>query len=324
MRNRSIDKNDIPDNPARSCLPEAAPMRPNPCLTSDNNRFDAAAAAQMERMVLDLGVLYRERNQALLEVTQAHHEALFRLAVAAEFRDTDTGTHIVRMGFLAEGLALAAGETAEWAAMLRKAAPMHDVGKIGIPDAVLKKPGTFAPPEREVMNRHAEMGAEILGGSRIPLFRLAAEVALTHHERWDGNGYPNGLAGTDIPLSGRIVAIVDCFDALTMDRCYRPAFSDEQAVHMLTEQRARAFDPTLVDIFVAELDSLVRLRDNVNRMQPSFEELARGVGCLDPRRGGHAPTPSGFASVGATGGANPAARASSCSTRQPRPQPLLS
>lgn len=253
-------------------------LQPSPRM--DNNRFDAAAAAQMERMVRDLGVLYRERNQALLEVTQAHHEALFRLALAAEFRDTDTGTHIVRMGFLAEGLALAAGETVAWAAMLRKAAPMHDVGKIGIPDAVLKKPGAFAPPERAVMNRHAEMGAEILGGSRIPLFRLAAEVALTHHERWDGGGYPRGLAGADIPLSGRIVAIVDCFDALTMDRCYRPAFSDEQALRMLIEQRGRAFDPDLVDIFVAELANLVRLRDTVNRVQPSFGELAQGQGCL--------------------------------------------
>ena len=245
-----------------------------------NNRFDHAAVAQMERMVQDLGVVYRERNQALLDVTQAHHEALFRLAVAAEFRDNDTGTHIVRMGFLAEGLALAAGQPPTWAAMLRKAAPMHDVGKIGIPDAVLKKPGAFLPQDREVMNRHAEMGAEILGGSNIPLFRMAAEVALTHHERWDGTGYPRRLAGEEIPLSGRIVAIVDFFDALTMDRCYRPAFSDEQALSMLTQQRGRAFDPALVDVFTAELDSLVRLRDAVNRVRPSFGELTAGTSCL--------------------------------------------
>jgi putative two-component system response regulator len=257
-----------------------------------NNQFDNAAAAQMERMVQDLGVVYRERNQALMEVTRAHHEALFRLAVAAEFRDNDTGTHIVRMGFLAEGLARAAGQPAAWAAMLRKAAPMHDVGKIGIPDAVLKKPGSFIAQEREVMNRHAEMGADILGGSTIPLFRMAAEVALTHHERWDGTGYPRRLAGEEIPLSGRIVAIVDCFDALTMDRCYRPAFSDERAVSMLAKQRGRAFDPALVDVFIESLDTLVRLRDAVNRARPSFGELTAGTSCLGEVSVSHDRVPS--------------------------------
>lgn len=255
----------------------------------DNNRFDAAATAQMERMVQDLGVMYRERNQALLEVTQAHHEALFRLALAAEFRDNDTGAHIVRMGFLAEALALATGQSPDWSAMLRKAAPMHDVGKIGIPDAVLKKPGGFQPDERAVMNRHAEMGAEILGGSRNPLFRLAAEVALTHHERWDGGGYPRGLAGADIPLSGRIVAIVDCFDALTMDRCYRPAFCDEEAAGMVRAQRGRAFDPELVDAFDAEFDHIVALRKAINDVQPSFAELAQGLTAPKPARQGRCP-----------------------------------
>jgi putative two-component system response regulator len=169
--------------------------------------------------------------------------------------------------------------------MLRKAAPMHDVGKIGIPDAVLKKPGSFTPDERAVMNRHAEIGAEILGRSRIALFQLAAEVAQTHHERWDGRGYPDRLAGDAIPLSGRIVAIVDCFDALTMDRCYRPAFSDAQALAMLREQRGRAFDPQLVDAFEAALPQMVTLRDAVNRVEPSFAELVDGVAALKPATG---------------------------------------
>ena len=248
-----------------------------------NNRYDAEAGAQMERMVEDLGRMYRERNRALQEVTQAHHEALFRLALAAEFRDNDTGVHIVRMGFLAEALALAAGESREWAAMLRKAAPMHDVGKIGIPDAVLKKPGGFTPAERQVMNGHVQIGAEILGKSSIPLFQLAAEVALSHHERWDGTGYPGRLAGDAIPLSGRIVAIVDCFDALTMDRCYRPAFSDGAAADMLRAERARAFDPALVDAFLASLPQMVALRDLVNRIEPSFVDLVDGVPGLQAR-----------------------------------------
>ena len=240
-------------------------------------RFDDAAAAQMEIMVRDLGRMYKERNEALQEVARAHHDALFRLALAAEFRDDDTGAHIVRMGFLAEALALAAGADRAWAAMLRKAAPMHDVGKIGIPDHVLKKPGRFTDEERAVMNRHPEMGAGILGQSRIPLFRLAAEVALAHHERWDGNGYPSRRAGNAIPLSGRIVAIVDFFDALTMDRCYRPAFDDDTALRMLGDERGRAFDPALVDVFVAERSRMVALRDAINRRHPTFADLVVGL-----------------------------------------------
>lgn len=247
----------------------------------DSNRFDADAGAQMERMLFDFGRMYRERNQALQEVASAHHEALFRLALAAEFRDDDTGAHIVRMGFLAEALALAAGEPPQWATMLRLAAPMHDVGKIGIPDAVLKKPGGLSAEERQVMNRHARIGADIMGRSRIPLFQLAAQVALSHHERWDGSGYPAGLAGEAIPLAGRIVALVDVFDALTMDRCYRKALPDGQALDMLRAGRGRAFDPQLVDLLMDHVDALVELRDRVNAAGAGFADLIAGPASLD-------------------------------------------
>lgn len=236
-------------------------------------RFDRAAVAQMERLIGDLGHLYQERKEALREVELAHHESLLRLSLAAEFRDDDTGVHIVRIGYLASVLALLLGEADEFAAMLRKAAPLHDVGKIGIPDAVLKKRGPLSPQERAIMNRHAQIGADILGRSRIPLFRLAAEVALSHHERFDGSGYPSGLAGEAIPLSGRIVAVVDFFDALTMDRCYRPAFSDELALQMLEEQRGRAFDPRIVDTFLEHAATLVALRDRLNDMKPAVIDL---------------------------------------------------
>lgn len=235
--------------------------------------FEAAAAAQMERIVADLGRMYQERNEALQEVTRAHHEALLHLSLASDFRDDDTGVHIVRIGYLAEALALMLGEDDKFAAMMRKAAPMHDVGKIGIPDEVLKKPGPLTPAEREIMNRHASIGAEILGRSRVALFQLAAEVARTHHERYNGSGYPAGLRGEDIPLSGRIVAVVDYFDALTMRRCYRPAFSDERALEMLTEQRGAMFDPRIVDVFLENAAELIELRDRVNRTQPGFAEL---------------------------------------------------
>ena len=233
----------------------------------------AMAQAQLERVTADFGRMYRERNEALRALARAHHEALLRLSIAAEFRDDDTGTHIVRMGFLAEALALAMGQSPPWARLLRMAAPMHDVGKIGVPDNVLKKPGPLTPEERAVMNRHAAMGAEILGASDVPLFRLASEVALSHHERFDGAGYPRGLAGTDIPLSGRIVAVVDYFDALTMDRCYRPAIADDTALAMLERERGRLFDPAVADSFLARADQMVALRERINQRRPQFSAL---------------------------------------------------
>jgi putative two-component system response regulator len=233
----------------------------------------AMAQAQLERVTADLGRMYRERNEALRALARAHHEALLRLSVAAEFRDDDTGIHIVRLGFIAEALALALGQGRSWSRMLRMAAPMHDVGKIGVPDSVLKKPGPLTPEERSVMNRHAQMGAEILGASDVPLFRLASEVALTHHERFDGSGYPQRLSGTDIPLSGRIVAVVDFFDALTMDRCYRPAFDDGKALDMLERESGRLFDPGVTATFLAQADRMIDLRDRINQSRPTFAAL---------------------------------------------------
>lgn len=235
--------------------------------------FADAAAAQMERMLADFGRMYQERNRALQEVTRAHHEALLLLARAAEFRDDDTGVHIVRLGYLSWGLALRLGESRAYAALLRQAAPMHDIGKIGISDAVLKKPGRLDQQERAAMNEHPGIGARILGRSQIGLFQLAAEAALTHHERWDGSGYPSRLAGEAIPLSGRIVAVADFFDALTMDRCYRPAFADDVALDMLAQERGRAFDPRIVDCFLTHAGALIALRDEVNHTRLGFQEL---------------------------------------------------
>lgn len=257
-------------------IPAAQPDELGDPMLPSGRAFDAAAQAQMERLVGDFGRMYQERNEALREVARAHHEALLRLSLAADLRDDDTGTHITRIGFLAEALALHLGEAAAFARMLRRAAPMHDIGKIGVSDRVLKKPGAYEPAERIEMNQHPLIGSRILGQSRIPLFQLAAEVALTHHERWDGSGYPNSLVGAAIPRSGRIVAVVDFFDALTMNRCYRPALADDVALAMLGEQRGRAFDPEIVDCFLANSASLVAVRDAINRCPPSFESLALG------------------------------------------------
>lgn len=238
-------------------------------------RFDPAAADQMEKIISDLGRMYQERNEALQEVARAHHEALFLLSMAAEYKDDDTGMHIVRIGFLAEALALFMDQPREYALLLRKAAPMHDVGKIGIPDDVLKKPGPLTPQERLVMNRHPGIGADILGKSRIALFQMAAEIALTHHERWDGQGYPHQLAGHAIPLSGRIVAIVDFYDALTMDRVYRPAFSHATTLEMLVAESGKAFDPAIVDCFTHHHAALSALRERVTARRMTFADLVQ-------------------------------------------------
>ncbi|WAC75898.1 HD domain-containing protein [Roseateles sp. SL47] len=227
----------------------------------------------MEIIVNDLRIMYRERNEALRQVTRAHHDALLRLARAAELRDDDTGVHIFRIGYLAEAIALLLGEGAEFSRMLRSAAPMHDIGKIGIPDDVLKKRGPLTAAERVIMNRHPEIGADILGRSSIPLFVLAAEVALCHHERWNGLGYPRGLKGEEIPISARIVAVADFFDALAMDRCYRSAFAPEVALGMLQAESGQAFDPRVVEIFTRHFEELLALRQRINAAPPTHDEL---------------------------------------------------
>jgi putative two-component system response regulator len=250
-------------------------------LTGDGNSFDLAASAQMEAIVTDLARMYRERNEALEEVARAHHDALLRLALAADYKDDDTGVHIVRIGFMSEALALLLGKGDNYAALLRQASPMHDIGKIGIPDNVLKKPGPLTPEERQVMNGHPKIGAEILGRSRIPLFRLAAEVALTHHERFDG-GYPAGMSGAQIPLSGASWPWLIHFDALTMDRVYRQRFLTK-ALTMLLEQRGLAFDPDVVDTFLRNSAALIRLRNKINLARPTYESL-EGTPAFDVRR----------------------------------------
>ncbi|RZL57845.1 MAG: HD domain-containing protein [Variovorax sp.] len=245
--------------------------------SASDKRFDEAAAAQMETLLSDLGKMYQERNEALREVVAAHQDTLYKLALAAEYKDDDTGVHIVRIGVLAEALALALGQSRTWSAMLRRAAPMHDIGKIGIPDAILKKPGSFTSEERAVMNTHSAIGGEILGQSRVPLFQMASEIALSHHERFDGNGYPKRLAGTDIPLVGRIVAVVDFFDALSMARCYRPAFPDATVREMLLAERGKAFDPAIVDMVIERWEPFVALRNRVTASCIDFRDLIQAT-----------------------------------------------
>jgi CHASE2 domain-containing sensor protein len=189
----------------------------------------------------------RERTQ---EVLEREFEVIYRLGHAVESRDGETGEHIERMSTLCGRLALAAGHGEEEADAIRRASAVHDVGKIGVPDAILRKAGALNAEEWEVMRAHTTAGAAMLAGSRSPLIRLAETIALTHHERWDGTGYPVGLAGEEIPLVGRICAICDTFDALVSERPYKPAWPLAMALDEIRAQRGRQFDPRLVDLFL--------------------------------------------------------------------------
>jgi len=190
----------------------------------------------------------RERTR---ELEEAQIEIVERLAAAAEFRDDDTGRHTQRVGELAVRIAHAIGMPGGTLDVIRRAAPLHDVGKIGISDLVLLKPGGLTPEEFERMKTHTVIGAQILSGGNSELLRMSERIALAHHERWDGSGYPRGLAGDAIPIEARIVAIADVFDALTHDRPYRKAWTLDAVVAELRRERGRHFDPRLVDAFLA-------------------------------------------------------------------------
>lgn len=183
------------------------------------------------------------------DLEEAQLEILERLALAAEFRDDETGQHTQRVGRTAAILARALDLPSEQVKLIQGGAPLHDMGKLGIPDEILRKPGKLTAQEFEVMKTHTTIGAQILSGSRFPILQKAEEIALTHHERWDGTGYA-GLAGERIPLSGRIVALADVFDALTNDRVYRKAMPLEEALAEIELQRGRHFDPEMVDAFL--------------------------------------------------------------------------
>jgi putative two-component system response regulator len=197
-----------------------------------------------------------ERTEAL---RQSQEETIRRLSLAIEFRSRETGEHVERIADGAGLLARELGLGRERAELVRMAAPLHDVGKIGIPDDVLLKAGPLTPEEREQMKEHTEVGYRLLTGSGSELLEIAATIALTHHERWDGAGYPRGLSGEEIPIEGRIVAVLDVFDAITHDRVYRPALSLDQALEIIRDGRGTHFDPDVLDVFLSVLDELIAL-----------------------------------------------------------------
>ncbi|NOH80687.1 two-component system response regulator [Vibrio sp. RE86] len=208
---------------------------------------------------LSLAQQVRERT-AQLEKTRL--EVIQRLGRAAEYKDNETGMHVIRMSHYSKILAEQLDVSKRWVELVFQASPMHDIGKIGIPDAVLRKPGKLDGDEWEVMQTHVKIGADIIADSDSLLLQMAQEIALYHHEKWDGSGYPHGLKGEEIPLSARIVAIADVFDALTSERPYKKAWPIEKAIAVLEQDAGTHFDPNLVPIFIQQMDKILEIKDS--------------------------------------------------------------
>ncbi len=211
-------------------------------------------------MLLAKEFLEAEVARRTASIRQREEEIALRLVVASDYRDEETGAHIRRIGLYAEQLGIALDWSLKQSYDLRIAATMHDVGKIGIPDAILLKPGKLVETEMAIMKTHTEIGARMLAGSDIPLLRMARDIALHHHEYWNGKGYPDGLRGEEIPESARITSVCDVYDALTQDRVYRKAMPEHDALTIMSEERGKLFDPRIFDTFMAMLPTFRRIR----------------------------------------------------------------
>ena len=230
-------------------------------LEIENRKHREKLEAMVRERTSELWKAVQELEQARSDLQASQTETISRLSIAAEYRDDETARHIHRMSRYCALLAQKAGMDEQQAEIFRVAAIMHDVGKIGIPDNILLKPGKLTPEEFEIMKRHAEIGHRILSGSKWPLLEMAAEIAITHHEKCDGSGYPKGLTGDQIPIEGKIAAIADVFDAISTDRIYRKAFSLGESVQILKEGRGSHFDPELLDLFLDSLDEILVIKD---------------------------------------------------------------
>ena len=197
------------------------------------------------------------------EIEDTQKEIIFTMGAIGESRSKETGNHVKRVAKYSKILALGYGLSEDEANMLKQASPMHDIGKVAIPDAILNKPARFTPEEFEQMKKHAQLGYDMLKHSQRPLLKMAAIVAHEHHEKWDGTGYPQGLKGEDINIYGRITAIADVFDALGSARVYKPAWKDEKIFDLFKEEKGKHFDPKLVDIFFENLDEILEVRDSL-------------------------------------------------------------
>ncbi len=226
------------------------------------------------------------------QLKNAHHELQYayldtinRLVAATEYRDEETGNHIVRISRYCTLIAKKLGLPPEMVELIQYASPMHDIGKIGIPDHILLKPEPLAPEEFETVKSHTTIGASILENSRAPVLKLSREIALTHHEKYNGHGYPQGLSGDNIPIAGRILAVSDTFDALTSNRPYKHPYPIEVAVDIIKSERKKHFDPQVTDIFIDNIEAIVKIKEEVGSTEKasladfiwSGRDIAEGV-----------------------------------------------
>lgn len=224
----------------------------------------AAVAIQNARLAQDL--------------KDAYLDTILRLSVATEFRDDDTAIHISRMSHYSAVIAEAMGLSMHEVESIRMASPMHDIGKVGISDAILKKPGKLTDDEFVEMKKHTLIGARILEGAQSEILKLSQVIALSHHEKWDGSGYPNGIKGEAIPLQGRIVALADVFDALTSPRCYKPAFPVEKALGIIRESSGKHFDPRVVEAFFSALDRILEVKSSYAAQEEAVRKKKEAAG----------------------------------------------
>lgn len=246
------------------------PLRGTGLLYADNrvsSKFEEPELALLT-ILADLlaAALERARSTERLaaaneELRASREETITRLAVAADWRDTETAAHIERVGHYSASLARWAGCPKDFVEQIRLASKMHDVGKLGVPDAILRKPGKFTPEEFNEMKKHTLMGGRILEGSTSPLIQMAHRIALFHHERWDGSGYPHGIAGEAIPLEGRITAVCDVFDALCSRRIYKDAYPIDSAFDIIAEEAGKHFDPRLSRLFVDNRAEVIQIKN---------------------------------------------------------------
>lgn len=239
------------------------------------------AAEWRRRKTEEEGQKYERRLQAEVrerteEIGKSREEMILLLMAAQEHRHDETGAHIQRLGLYAEAFATRLGRPGDYAGMLRLAAPLHDIGKIGVPDSILLKPGKLTDTEYQRMEEHAAIGEHILREAMTPAAVMARNIALCHHEWWDGTGYPNRLSGETIPEPARIVAVLDVYDALVHDRVYRPAILEEEALEMMKCERGSHFDPQLLDCFLQMVPELRRIREHLSdRASPTAHEDRR-------------------------------------------------
>jgi len=226
--------------------------------------YQKSLEEEVNKRTLELRQAFDDLKNATEKIKQASLDTTVRLSQAAESRDEETGSHIKRMGYYTAAIARTMSLPSKDIEVILYAAPMHDIGKIGIPDRILLKPGSLDEQEWKVMKQHTVIGGNILSGSDFYVIQMAEQIALRHHEKWDGSGYPNGLKGSNIPLWGRISAIVDVFDALTTNRPYKKAFPIDQSLEILKKGRGTHFDPEVSDAFFSILEEILSIRRQYN------------------------------------------------------------